>query len=344
MASYHLSASIIGRSEGRSAIAAAAYRSGAALSDPVSGKAHDYTRKRGVVSAEIMLPENAPAWAADRQSLWASVEAKEARVNSRLSREIRLALPDELDEAGRAELVRAWVRDNITAQGIAADVAIHAPGAEGDQRNHHAHIMTTCRRFDPDRHDGWSKGAARDLNEVAFLEGLRSSWAEAQNEALARAGSSAAVDHRSLTAQRDEALTIGDDLLAEALDRPPEPRLGVAAAAIDRAAGAPVTARGLALAEARATRSALLDALDRARQAGAVLARLQERAVESVQSIWATLTAAPVKTPARAQQIDHADPFTAPDQKGGGDPAETDAPDEAAAAATAPDDDTPSPT
>jgi len=290
MASYHLSASIIGRSEGRSAIAAAAYRSGTTMTDPATGKTHDYRRKGGVVSTEIMLPENAPSWAADRQSLWQAVEAKEARVNSRLSREIRLALPDELNEAERATLVRSWVRQNITSQGIAADIAIHAPSAEGDQRNHHAHIMTTLRRFDLERTDGWAKGAARDLNEVGFLEGLRSSWADAQNAALARAGSTASVDHRSLEAQKAAAEAEGDHLLALALDRDPEPRLGVAAAAIDRAAGKPITANGIAIAESREIRAGIMAALERARRAGRVMQKIQDAAIEKVQGLWAALS------------------------------------------------------
>ena len=69
MAIYHLSASIIGRSDGRSAVAASAYRAGADMTDPDTGTRHDYTRKRGVRATFMELPEGAPDWAADRPTL-----------------------------------------------------------------------------------------------------------------------------------------------------------------------------------------------------------------------------------------------------------------------------------
>ena len=176
MAIYHLSASIIGRSDGRSAVAASAYRAGADMTDPDTGTRHDYTRKRGVRATFMELPEGAPDWAADRPTLWNAVHAKETRKNSRLSREIRVALPAELDAEAQARLVRTWARDHLAAAGIVADIAIHEPSREGDDRNTHAHIMTTLRRFDGATVDGWAKGAARDLNDKAFLENLRASW------------------------------------------------------------------------------------------------------------------------------------------------------------------------
>ena len=45
----HIPVSIIKRSEGRSAVAAAAYRSGTKLTNEWDGLTHDYTRKGGVV-------------------------------------------------------------------------------------------------------------------------------------------------------------------------------------------------------------------------------------------------------------------------------------------------------
>ena len=272
MAIYQLSASIIGRSDGRSAVAASAYRAGADMTDPDTGTRHDYTRKRGVRATFMELPEGAPDWAADRPTLWNAVHAKETRKNSRLSREIRVALPAELDAEAQARLVRTWARDHLAAAGIVADIAIHEPSREGDDRNTHAHIMTTLRRFDGATVDGWAKGAARDLNDKAFLENLRASWEAAQNAALEAAGSTARVDHRTLAAQREDALAAGDDLLAAVLDRPPEPHLGVSAQAIDRRAGRPVSNRGRALAEVRETRNRLMTAYDTARRAAAFIA------------------------------------------------------------------------
>src|SRR3546814_1670899 len=74
MASFHLAVKAIGRSAGRSATAAAAYRAGVEITDERTGLVHDYTRKQGVEHSELMLPTDAPEWAADRERLWRSEE------------------------------------------------------------------------------------------------------------------------------------------------------------------------------------------------------------------------------------------------------------------------------
>ena len=70
MAIYHLSGSIISRSQGRSAIASAAYRSGEKLADEKQGSVHDYSKKQDVVYTEIFLPEGAPESFKNREVLW----------------------------------------------------------------------------------------------------------------------------------------------------------------------------------------------------------------------------------------------------------------------------------
>ena len=52
---------------------------------------HDYTRKGGIVHAEIMLPAHAPPEFADRSILWNSVEQIEKARDSQLAREIEAA-------------------------------------------------------------------------------------------------------------------------------------------------------------------------------------------------------------------------------------------------------------
>ena len=59
MAIYHFQAKIIGRSQGRSAVAAAAYRSASELYDQRQGQSFDYTDKPHVVHSEILLPAEA---------------------------------------------------------------------------------------------------------------------------------------------------------------------------------------------------------------------------------------------------------------------------------------------
>lgn len=278
MASYHLEAKIMGRSDGRSAIAAAAYRAGAVLTDPETGQQHDYARKGGVVEAFILAPEAAPDWATDRAALWSAVHAKERRKNSQLAREIVLALPNELPEADAAALLRGWVQSECVGLGMVADVAIHDPHpAPGRERNRHAHVMLTMRPLDATQPDGWAKNKDRTWNDPLALDRWRSSWAEAQNAALKAAKIPDRVDHRSLADQRAAAIKTGDDLLALVLDRPPEPRLGIAATAIEKRAAmdgatGPITDRGRAVAQSRTLRSRLLSALTAARKASRTIA------------------------------------------------------------------------
>ena len=235
MAIYHLRASVISRSSGRSATAAAAYRAAELIEDRRTGLSFDYASKRGVEHTEILAPDHAPDWVSDRSELWNRVEESETRKNSQVAREVRVALPDELSHDERVELVRGFCQSAFVDRGMVADIAIHAPGKEGDERNHHAHIMMTTREIDA---EGFTT-KNRDWNGKDVLEGWRSSWAEVSNEALERSGLDERIDHRTLEAQRDEARELaaeaqerGDEaealeqvVRAVALDRRPLPQL-----------------------------------------------------------------------------------------------------------------------
>ena len=80
MAIYRLEVKVIGRTSGRSACAAAAYRAAERIVDQRTGQVHDYARRGGVEHAEILAPETAPAWVQDRAALWNAVEAAERRL------------------------------------------------------------------------------------------------------------------------------------------------------------------------------------------------------------------------------------------------------------------------
>ena len=92
IAIYHCNISIVSRGKGKSAVAAAAYRSGEKLTNEWDGMTHDYTRKGGVVHNEIMLPPHAPPSFSDRSTLWNSVELYEKAGNAQLAREIDACL------------------------------------------------------------------------------------------------------------------------------------------------------------------------------------------------------------------------------------------------------------
>jgi len=193
VAIYHLHAQVIGRSSGKSAVAAAAYRLGVSMEDARTGLVHDYTRKGGVSASLSLAPANAPEWASDPARLWAEVESVEKRKDAQLCREMDIAIPRELTREQSIELVRAFVQSQFVDEGMCATVAFHHLG----ESNPHAHVMLTMRSIGP---EGFGQ-KNRDWNAVERLEQWRESWATQANNALAVANSPARIDHRTLEAQ-----------------------------------------------------------------------------------------------------------------------------------------------
>ena len=103
--------------------------------------------------------------------------------------------------------VSSWSATSASTQfvdrGMVADIALHAPGREGDDRNHHAHILLTTREIAA---EGFTT-KNRDWNAVEVLEGWREAWA--QDSTRPGAGRPRdRIDHRTLEAQRIEALEL----------------------------------------------------------------------------------------------------------------------------------------
>ena len=198
MALYHLSVKTVSRASGRSAVAAAAYRSGDVLTNERDGMTHDYTARGGVEETFIVAPEGA-AWAQDRAVLWNAAEAAENRKNSVVAREWEVALPDELSGEARRELAAGFAGELVERYGVVADVAIHGPHAMGDARNHHAHILTTTREAGSDGLG--AKTRSLDVSTSGEIETMRERWAERVNAALELAQVAERVDHRSYARQ-----------------------------------------------------------------------------------------------------------------------------------------------
>lgn len=215
MAIYHCSVKTVGRSAGRSATGAAAYRAGVCIEDTRTGEVHDYRRKQGVEHTELVLPFGVNL---ERSELWNKAEHAENRKNSTVAREYEVALPEELAPNERQKLARDFARHLVSRYGVAADVAIHAPGAGGDLRNHHAHILTTTREVTPEGFG--AKTRVLDDRKTKEIENVRGAWATLTNQALERGGHLARVDHRSLEAQGSE--------------REPTTHLGPTATAMER--------------------------------------------------------------------------------------------------------------
>lgn len=102
VAHYHLRAKPIGKSGTANAVAAAAYRSGgrggvasaayrtAERLTEDNGRVYNFTAKKGVEDAFILVPEGAPIWAEDRGKLWNAAEAFETRANGRVATELEI--------------------------------------------------------------------------------------------------------------------------------------------------------------------------------------------------------------------------------------------------------------
>ena len=240
IAIYHCSIKIISRGKGKSAVAAAAYRSGEKLINNYDGIVHDYTRKSGIAHTEILLPSHAPPDFQNRSALWNSVEKIEKSKNSQLAREIELAIPKELNREQQISLVREYVNDNFVAVGMCADIAVH----DKSDGNPHAHIMLTMRPLEQDGTWGaksrkeyiTDKNGERiklkngnfktkkvdtvDWNEQSKAELWRSKWAELANKYLSENEIADRIDHRSFERQGTEQI--------------PTVHLGVAASQMER--------------------------------------------------------------------------------------------------------------
>lgn len=206
MAIYHLSVKPVQRSKGRIATAAAAYRAGVCLKDERTGEIHDYTRKQGVEHTELIFPVGVNM---NREDLWNAAEKSEKRKDGTPAREYEVALPSELNADERQELAREFGKMLVQKYGSAVDIAIHAPSKNGDQRNHHAHILATTRcfengalskktDFDLSDRDRKKKGLESRRSE---LETIRAEWAELVNQALENANFQERVTHKSHAAR-----------------------------------------------------------------------------------------------------------------------------------------------
>lgn len=222
MAIYHCTCKIISRGQGRSAVGAAAYRSGEKLYNEYDGIEHDYTKKGGVVYSEIMLCENAPKEYQDRQTLWNAVEQIEKSSKAQLAREYEVALPVELSREEQIKLVRDFAKENFIDNGMCVDFSIH----DKEDGNPHAHIMLTTRPIEQDNSWGVKQKKEYILDKNGqkqydkkkqtykcktvkttnwdskeFLQRSRESWAEKVNQELEKKSLPQRIDHRSLKEQ-----------------------------------------------------------------------------------------------------------------------------------------------
>ena len=245
---YHLHVHTISKLKYQSALAAAAYRRGERFDrkepEPHSithaaayqraqqlgnnGQVFDYRRKIGVAWTGILAPEVTRKELLDAQTLWNTVERIEHRTNARLAREMIIALPHQVGMDVQITMLQRFITANLVSRGMIADVAIHRPPAEhcGDPRNWHAHVLLTDRPMTP---TGFAATKDRNWNARENVTLWRKAWADTHNAMMAELGLPYRIDHRSLEAQRQDALQRNDTIAALDLDRTPQIHVGKAA-------------------------------------------------------------------------------------------------------------------
>jgi hypothetical protein len=268
MSSFHLSVKHTSRAKGQSSVAAAAYRSGERLEDRRTGTLHDYSRKKGIEETQIIAPSGAPEWVGNREELWNAAEQAEKRKDAKVAREFELALPSELSKSEQQALAQEFAQELTARYRVAVDVAIHQPHRLGDDRNAHAHMLTTTREITPEGLGAKCRVLDSPKTSGAEVEQLRELWANMQNRALERGGHAARVDHRTLEAQ--------------GIERAPQIHVGPHAMAMERRGE--VTERG-------EKNRAIIAAGRELEQITATLQQAQARRIEAMETELAKIEA-----------------------------------------------------
>ena len=239
MAIFIASTKSISRGNGQSAVASASYRAGVELEDKRYGKTHDYSKKHGVMSADIILPTALAAANAEisRSDLWNKAEAAEKRKDARVAREWLVNLPYELNEQERKELAHSFAQTLADRYGTIADCAIHQPTQKeidrgADPRNFHAHIMFTTRT-----------AALDDNNEIILTDKASIELSDNKRRSLGMARVSHEItDVRQIwehianekLAEHDHKLIDSRSYAAQGIDIEPQLKMGSVATKLER--------------------------------------------------------------------------------------------------------------
>ncbi len=148
MAAYHFHVTQIKRSKGQSAVACAAYRSGEKLYSDYYGEVSDYTRKRGIVHTEILLPAHAPLEYSNRQTLWNAVDKAEPHPKAQLAYSFDIALQNEFSIEENIALARQFLLNEFVSRGMICDFAVHLPDRKDGIQNPHFHVLCPMRPLD----------------------------------------------------------------------------------------------------------------------------------------------------------------------------------------------------
>ncbi|MEE4210705.1 MAG: MobA/MobL family protein [Parvularcula sp.] len=213
---------VLSRSNGRSSVEAAAYASRSRMTDQRTGLIYNYRSVPG------LLGEGLVHWNGSAEELWNAAEASETRINARVARELRPALPAELPLDDQLSLVRGFCLFLKDRYGVAAHWVVHAPtfhekdvgmrlwkgrdagrgrkeylealnDSDKTNLNFHAHIRWTVREVD--RETGTFGKKTRKLDDKGTgseeVKAIRAEWERRTNAALEKAGKTSRIDLRS---------------------------------------------------------------------------------------------------------------------------------------------------
>ena len=136
MAEFHASLTTLKRSQGRSAVAAGAYRLGVRLRDHRAGRDHDYTARRDIAWRGIIAPHDAPAELRDPEALLNAMERAERRRDARVAREAIVMLPIELERDQQVMLAQQIALERMKRYSVAVVVGVH---------DGHVHLLESTR-------------------------------------------------------------------------------------------------------------------------------------------------------------------------------------------------------
>lgn len=231
MAIYHCSISNVSRAKGSSSCATLSYISAEKIYEERTAKVYSYGRKERVLDVGAVLPEYAPIEFQNPAVLFNSIENHEKAENARTAKKIEVALPREFDLEKQKEVIKEYIKENLTKEGYCAAYAIHN---DRENNNPHAHILVANRRINEKGEWGskrkmvyvldvfgervpkldengmqktdsrgrkqWVRMNAEQnpLDKKEFLQKLREGWADVCNRSLEYGQQ---IDHRSHAAR-----------------------------------------------------------------------------------------------------------------------------------------------
>jgi len=238
----HYSISVVSRGSGQSVMAAASYCLGQKLYSDHDGEwKYPHSNPQRVRYTEVMLPPNAPAEYADRQTLWNAVDEAEKRADAQTARRFVITLPKELTYEQNLSLIRTYCQEQFVSKGMICDLYYH----DEHDGNPHVHLLLTMRAMDEQgrwlpktkttyvldengerirgKNGRWLRDRQNtvDWSNPQNGEIWRHEWEVAQNRALEAAGRPERIDMRSYERQ---GIT----------DLEPQIHLGPEAAALER--------------------------------------------------------------------------------------------------------------